>query len=367
MSSRHSSRSSTPPRTSKTGTAAEIADESFRSEILQPNNIVLSDYAMDAETWSDLAFSLGLSAKEGLRTAAPTQRLAQKMRRRKHHSASQIYDNVKPFVEALVSEVPKLSQQTRCSYWPDAVPSDDSVRNTVRRLPTPKPIISIGYSRDAFSIAHDELQDGLIATPSGEPCDLKRVSQPVANHFWPFLVVEISEQSLATARTASAVSAATCNNALKLLGDAAAVDEKDWNSRTYTFDSKFARSFSLSIYDKIATLSTHGVEKDTAPAAVHLSIPIASYHLDNERDVAALADRLHGIMVWAQYNRLGEITAMLDHLDKKVHGSLSGTTLSAEEFDFDPKCLKTLKLQQPKKPDRMKVAFRAGLPSWLVR
>lgn len=340
-----------------------MADESFRSEILQPNNIILSDYAMDAETWSDLAFSLGLSAKEGLRSSTGTQRLAQKTRRRKHHSASQVYDNIKPFLEGLVSEIPKLSQQTRCTYWPDAVPSDESLRNTVRRLPTPKPIISIGYTRDAFSIAHDELQDGLIASPSGEPCDLKRVSQPVANHFWPFLIVEISEQSLAAARTASAVSAATCNNALQLLGTAAAVDDKDWNSRTYTFDSKFARSFSLSVHDKIATLSTHSIED----AIAHLSVPVASYNLDNERDVAALADRLHGIMVWAQYNRLGEITAMLDHLDKKVHGNLSGTTLSGDEYEFDPQYLKTLKLQQPRKPERMKVALRAGLPAWLMR
>lgn len=363
MSIKNSSRSSTPSRVSKVALSAELVEDSLRSEILEPNNIALSEYAMDDETWSDLAFSLGLAAKEHRRFNVATQKLAQKMRKRKQHSSAQISDNIKAFIEALVLETPQLSQQSRCSYYPDAVPTADSVRNTIHRLPTPKPTISVGYTRDAFSIAHDELQDGIISSPSGEPCDLKRISQPVANHFWPFLAVEISEQSLFAARAASAITTATCNNAISLLGNAAAVNEESWNNRTYTFDEKFFRSFSLSIHGKIATLSTHSIDQ----CAAHISVPIASYQLDNESDVAVLADRLHGIIVWARYNRLSEIIAMLDHLDKKVHGNLSGTTIHGDGFDFDPHCLKALKLQPPRKPERMKVVLRASLPSWLVR
>ena len=341
-----------------------LAANDLRYDILEPNNILVADGTMDERAWSSLAFSLGIQAKSGQRSNQSTHRLAQKMKKRKVHSAAQTYDAMKPFIDSLVSASPKLSQQNRCVYHGDAVPTLDALKNTVNRLPTPKPAISIGYQRGAFSVSHDELHNGIIAGPSGEPCDLNHVSQPISDHYWPFFVVEISENSMEAARNASAVTAATCNNAVSLLASAAAHDGRDWTSNYFMFDPKFARSFSLSIYDKTAVLSTHGAEG----LAPHVASQIAVYQLDNGDDVSALADRVHGIMVWANYNRLGEIIATLDQLDKKVHGNLSGLTLSGEGYDFDPHCLKTLKLQPAKRQSgRVRVVVKAGLPSWLSR
>lgn len=340
------------------------SSDAFRYDILEPNNIFLADGIMERERWSDLAFSLGLPAREGQRSNAATQKLAQRMKKRKVYSANQTSDYIRPFIESLVATCPKLSQQDRCAYYHDAVPTADALKNTIHRLPTPKPALSIGYHRAAFSLSHDELQNGIIAGPSGDPCDLNHVSQPVPDHFWPFFTVEVSEHSMTAARQASAISAATCNNALDLLAGAAADDQKDWNSSSFMFDRKFAKSFSLSVYGKVASLSVHGPEG----LAQHVSQQIASYRLDDEKDVASLADRVHGIMVWAQYSRLGEITATLDQLNRKVFGNLAGFTLGGSPVDdFDPACLKTLKLQPLRRPERMKAALRAGLPSWFSR
>ena len=365
MSTNSSTYSPTPSKASKKSSVGGDTSDDFRFDILEPNNIFLANGIMDGERWSDLAFSLGLPSREGQRFSTSTQKLVQRMKKRKVHSVQQTSDYIQPFIESLVAICPKLSQQNRCTYHHDAVPTIDALRNTTHRLPTPKPTISVGYHRAAFSLSHDELQNGIIAGPSGDPCDLNHVSQPVTDHFWPFFVVEVSEHSMTTAQQANAISAATCNNALDLLAGAAVDDEKDWNSSSFTFDRKFTKSFSLSVHGKIASLSVHGAEG----LAQHVSQQISSYRLTDENEVASLADRLHSIMVWAHYNRLGEITATLDQLNRKVYGKLAGFTLGGSPVldDFDPACLKTLKLQTLRRPERMKAVFRAGLPSWIGR
>lgn len=340
-----------------------LAANNLRSDVLESNNILLCDGVMREESWSDLAFSLGLPARGNPQSTVATRKCAQRVRKRKVHSAAQTYDLIKPFIESLTSTCLKLSQQNRCVYHGDAVPTVNEFKNTVNRLPIPKPVISVGYHKGAFSFGHDELQNGLITDQAGEPCDLKHISQPVLNHFWPFLIVEISDLSIAAARQDSAISAATCNNALVLLAGAAAENEKDWSSTSFAFDYKFARSFSLSLHGKTAVLSTHCLETN----ALHVATEIARYQLDEDNDIASLADRLHSIMIWGEHNRLAEIMATLDQLDRKVHGPISGMSLTCDGYDFDPHCLKTLKLQPPKRPDRMKVVFKAGIPSWLAR
>jgi hypothetical protein len=318
---------------------------------------------MDEDRWSDLAFSLGLSARAGRRRTSATNKFVQRMSKRRHLSSAQTYEIVKPFIESIVSACSKLSQQNRCIYKDDAVPTLESLKNTVHRLPTPTPAISVGYSRDAFSMAQDELQNGIINGPAGEPCDLNHISQPLTGHFWPFFVVEISERSMSAARTASAVSAATCNNALNILAEASIDHRPGWSGSPFLFDHKFIRSFSLSIHGRKVSLGVHGAEG----AICHVATQIAMFELDNEDDVAALADRVQGIMVWAHYNRLAEIISTLDKLDRKVHGANVGLYFADDGYDFDPHCLKTLTLQAPRRPNRTKVALRAGLPSWLSR
>lgn len=361
MSSTTRSRSSSPSFASIKASASKLAND-FRFDILEPNNILLADGVMDEERWSDLAFSLGLPARVGQISNTVTHRLAQKMKKHEVQSAAQTYTFIKPLIESLVTACPNLSQQNKCVYHKDAAPTVDLLKNTVHRLPTPTPVISVAYCRDAFTIAHDELQNGIIAGPFGEPCDLNRISQPVANHFWPFFIVEISETSLAAARQAAAVSAATCSNAVNLLAGAVSDSSKGWSSSSFDFDRKFTRSFSLSIHGRVATFNVHTSEA----GAAHAATPIAVYRLDSNNDVASLASRIHSIMVWAQYNRLAEITAALDQLDKKVHCNLSSPILSSDMYDFDLRYLQKLKLQHSKRPDRVKVLLRTGLASWLT-
>lgn len=362
MSSRGSisSRSSTPSRHIAKKTLSIIHGS---ADLLERNNIFIEEELMDETRWFDLAFSLGMPSREGQRSNTETQKLAQKMKRRKVVSQTQTSDMLKPFIESITKRCPKLSQRDQHAYRTDAVPTLEAHRNTIHRLPTPKPAVSIGYCRAVFSSDHDELQNGIIAGPNGEPCDLNHVSQPVLEHFWPFFVVEISDTSMAAAQQATAVSAATCNNALSLLVGAAAISDKDWTHRSFKFDPKFLRTFSLSVHGKMACLSAHSFQRQES----HIASPISTYALDDEHDVAALADRIYSIMIWAQFNRLGEIIATLDQLDEKVHGFSSGLKIEDDPYDFDPSCLRTLKLQSARRPDRTKIALKAGLPRWFVR
>lgn len=317
---------------------------------------------MTQENWSNLAFSLGMPAQHRQRSNSETQKLAQRMKKRKVVSASQTLEYLKPFIDSIVAESPGISQQYRCLYHGDAVPTDEVLKNTVHRLPTPKPAVSLGYYKDAFSIHHDELQSGIIMGPNADPCDLNHISQPVIDHFWPFLIVELSDKSMLAARQASAVSAATCSNALAILAGAASIGEDSpTTTNSFEFDPKMAKTFSLSIHGKEACLSLHG----TQGPLPYVATTVATYKLDDHHDVASLADRINSITIWAQHNRLAEIFSALDALDKKVHGHVSGSLINDSTYDFDPSCLRTLKLQPPRRPDRIRLALKAGLSRWL--
>lgn len=362
LSSRASGRSSSasPPTTFKTPTQEEDAAEAMRFEILEPNNILLAEAPMSMEVWTSLAFSLGLEAKETRRSSPATQKLAQRSNKRKALSATNIIDNLNSFIESLTEPTAQLAQTSRKAFHHDAVPSVDALKNTTRRLPVPKPSITLGYRQQLFLASHDELHEGLINGPSGEPCDLQRISQPIAHNYWPFLVVEVSDDSILAARQASAIAGATCNNAMAMLAGAASDDPRSWNG-PFTSSNHSARSFSLAVHEKSACLSTHHIESNE----YHVSTVIANYRLNEPDDVACLAHRLHGIFVWARHNRLGELTAVLDQLSRKIHGSLPGVNLKSDPNDFDPAYLRDLKMRSPRRPDRMKVVLRAGLPSWL--
>lgn len=356
MSSKGSSRATTP---SKTDVNGPIVADGFRCDVLEPNNIILADKPMREDQWLDLAFSLGIRGRAGRHWNNATSKLCQMMSKKKVYSATQTCDIFKPFLESLASDCPGLSQRDRCTYLADAVPTCETLQNTTRRLPTPTPAISVGYRRTAFSTAQEELQHGIIAGPMGEPYALDRVSQPVAGQYWPFFVVEFSDQSVEAAQQKNAVTTATLNNALTLLVGAATKGEPD--GIPFSFDGKSARTFSLAIHNKTAYLSAH----ETGTSSAHMSAQISQYRLDSEDEVASLADRIQSILVWGQHGRLHEILAVLDELNRKVNGDHFAADMGNVQYDFDPRSLRAFKLQTPRWPDRVKVAFRAGLPSWL--
>lgn len=333
-------------------------------DILEPNNILMDQIVMDQETWSSVAFSLGIRVQESQRPSAEAQRLASRMSKRRLLSTTQTFDYVRQFLESLAATCPGLSQESRCVYHGDAVPTQEVLKNTVRRLPIPRPMLSLGYTQGAFSRNHIELQDGIITGPDEEPYNLNHISQPMDAHFWPFFAVEVSEKSMLAAQQTNAVTAATCNNALNILATAASSDDGS-PTTSFKFDASIARTFSLSIHGKEACLSLHGAQGSEPFVASRL----ITYRLDKVNDVASLAGRIYSIMLWSRHKRLPEITTTLDALNRRVHGtSPSPTSRESLDDDFDPACLKTLALKSSRKTagsDRIKVAFKASLPHWL--
>lgn len=371
MSSRSSSLSSAQSKCSstsslssyKTSNPCGIGSDDYRIDILEPNNILLEQVMMDEERWSSLAFSMGIPVHNGQRFNNDAQKLASRMSRRRNPSYSHTFGYLLPFLEAIVAECPGMSLLSRCAYHKDAVPTHEVLRNTTRRLPIPRPLFSLGYSNGNFPRHHIEVQDGIIAGPNDEPCNLKHISQPLVDHFWPFLVVDISERSMQAAQQANAVAASTCNNALNILATAVAPTETS-PTATFKFDASKAKTFSLAICGKEACLSLHAAQ-GTAP---FVATDILVYRLDRMNDVAALADRMYGIMLWSRHQRLPEISTTLDALDQRVHGTTSLTASRDSADDFDPACLKTLALKSSRRTagsDRIRVAFKASLPHWL--
>ena len=212
---------------------------------------------------------------------------------------------------------------------------NDEIRyGWVADLPTPHPVIAFRYCAGAFRERFIELQNGIISNVNNEPCNLARISQPVPELYWPFLVVEAlppaADGPSLPVQHACAGTGATCNNAVMILSEAAHRQQEYSMSPTLPWDSlRPAQSFSLGISGGVATLNSH----NSGAKLPHSMTAIRSYCLDDEKDVQALCARVASIMVWAEESRLPAILEVLDMLDRRVHSGLPSKTPIKADFD----------------------------------
>jgi hypothetical protein len=182
-------------------------------------------------------------------------------------------------------------------------------------LPVPRPNITVGFTPKVFDTHALELQSGIISNFHGEPCDLAKVSQPAADLFWPFFVIEVQEESVLAAQNACAGSASTCNNAFALLSEAADnVNCQKYGQRMFWSDQRAIHSFSLAVSGKVAALNIHTSNGGLS----HRSSMIRMYSLDDELEIDALAARLSSIFIWAENTRLPNVMDLLANLDDLV-------------------------------------------------
>jgi len=339
--------------------AEMMGNKDFRYNVLEPNGIVIAENHMSEGDWSRIAFSLGVPMNQEPKKNADVARFAYRMRKRKQVSDIQTVEALSSLLYTLSSPL-ALSQQETAEFYMDAVPCADEFKNSIHRVPKPTPSVSIGYKRGAFDHIDDELQRGIIANEQGYPVDLGRISQPARDHFWPFLVVEVAEHSIMAAKHACAVSASSCNNAVRLLAHAAKSD-KGIASNPFSADTNTTQHcFSLAVCGKIASLNVH--EPDAKGR--HVLRTITTYSLDDDDEVAALTDRLRSIMVWGRYCRLEEICDKLEALNRKVNGGLPPNHMAHYQDDFDPAILKTLTVRLSKNKKK-KAVMHASVPGWM--
>lgn len=338
--------------------AEMMGNKDFRYNVLEPNGIVIADNHMPEEDWSRIAFSLGIPMKQEIKTNADVARFSYRMRRRKNVTDVQVVEALSGLLHTLSSPL-ALSQEVTSEFYMDAVPCADEFKNSIHRVPKPSPSVSIGYRQKAFDHIDDELQRGIIANEQGYPVDLGRISQPVLRHYWPFLVVEVADNSIMAAKHACAISASSCNNAVRILTHAAKSDN-GLASNPFSTDSNTRHCFSLAVCGKIASLNVH--EPDVYGG--HILKTIRTYSLDDDDDVAALADRLRSIMVWGRYSRLPEICDKLEALNTKVNGGLPPCHMANYQDDFDPAILKTLNIRLSKNKKK-KAVMHASVPGWM--
>lgn len=336
--------------------------ESFQMEVPGFAGVLLVDACMGLDEWTHTAFALGLSARESERANMETIKMADRMQGRKKFLKTQTMESVSHVLNSITNPHTRLSTQRDCIYHIDAVPGmkkrgrlDGAGNFSVAR-----PSVSIGYHRNVFSPLHDDLQTGIISGPDGQPYDLGRIAQPIDDHFWPFLVVEISDDSMLMARRASAVTAATCNNALHLLVEAATDDRSTWHGLNAPFEKSFLKCFSLSICQRKACFSVHSMPDKS----IHRSTVVMTYDLSDSRSVGCLADRIHGICVWAGYGRLEELVRLLDRLDAKVNGA-GIKPYSTFRYDFDPASIPSAASKQTDRSEKVRLLFGSKLSRWI--
>ncbi len=304
----------------------------YRQHTLAPNRINVDDDQMSEEQWSSHAFALGMPSKDVHRPSPDARKFAQKLQRKPKLSDKHVTELLVPLVQSACQSSKRLQIKTDTPFHPDAVPNgspvgrlSNSQNNPWRMpLPVPKPNLTVGFGSKNFTEHELELQDGIISNAHGEPCNLGKISQPIAGNntiLWPFLTVDVQKESLEAAQNASAGSGATCNNALALLAEAAEGSTIRRHGRNVFWQSRTAvQSFSLSIHNdsegngKMATLNLHTSEDGLS----HSVAPIRSYALCNEYDVECLHSRLSSIFVWAENCHLQQIGTLLTNLDALV-------------------------------------------------
>ena len=309
-----------------------FASSYYRQHTLAPNRINVDENQLSEGNWSSHAFALGMPSKDVHRSSPDARRFAQKLQRKPKVSDKHVTELLVPLVQSACQSSKTLQIKTDASFHPDAVPNGSPAgrlsnsQNTPWRmpLPVPKPNLTVGFSSKNFTQHELELQDGIISNSHGEPCDLGKISQPIAENntlLWPFFTVDIQKDSLEAAQNASAGSGSTCNNALALLAEAGEESIVRRHGRNVFWQSRTAvQSFSLSIHNdsegngKMATLNLHTSEGGLS----HSVAPIRSYALCNEYDVECLYSRLSSIFVWAENCHLQRIGTLLANLDALV-------------------------------------------------
>ncbi|KAJ9661550.1 hypothetical protein H2198_001930 [Neophaeococcomyces mojaviensis] len=335
-----------------------LGTQDFRYNVLEPNGILVADGHIQEDTWTRLAFSLGIPLKQDIKQTADVARFSYRMRKRKVVSDAQSVEYLASLIYSLSSPL-SLSQQETSAFHVDAVPTAEEHKNTMRRLPRPAPSISIGYEPKTFDQIDEELQEGIIADEEGCPVNLGHISEPIEDQYWPFLVVEVSDHSMLAAKHACAVAAASCNNAVRLLSHAASEERGHSASNSFATDTNTRYCFSLAVSGKIACLNVHGSEGK----AHHVASTIRTYCLEDDMDIAAMTDRLKSILVWGRFSRLQDIIDKLEALDRKVNGANKTFCMVTYTDDFDPAIFKTLDLRASK--NKKKVAAQGALPGWV--
>jgi hypothetical protein len=314
--------------------------DDYRFTTLEPNQIFVQDGLMDEEERSQLAFSLGMPLKDGGAPTADTKRFVQKLKQRKMDTQTPIDDLLEGLLLPICTSHDKIDFRADAQFSREATPQEvrdsDTERGWRMPLPTPKPAFTFGYRSQAFRRRYHELQNGIINNEHDEPCNLAEVSQPVPDIYWPFLVIETrpkaSLKAMRSAKHACAGAAATCNNAVMILSNAAQRPNEYSTSPSLQWDTlKLAQSFSVAIDGRIACLSSH----NSQGVLPHSMTAVRLYNLEDEAEVTALCSRIESIMVWAEHSRLLTILEVLDRLDRRVHCGIASQTPLKADFDRD--------------------------------
>ncbi|EXJ94094.1 hypothetical protein A1O1_02487 [Capronia coronata CBS 617.96] len=361
--SRHRRQTSSTSKSDDVEGTNSFGASGYRSTTLEPNNIIVEDEQMDDDRWCRLAFALGMPFGDVRRPSPEATRFAHQVRVRESVSGREMKELLAPLIFSVVQRHKLVNCSANNAFHQDSVPdgvTDFTIEGGWKtQLPTPRPAFALGYSSRAFTSHQLELQHGIISNSKNEPCDLHKLSQPVPDVYWPFVVVEIQGDSMLAARNACAGSAATCNNALMTFAGAAQQPLKHYRDVDFLWGlSKAAQSFSLAINGKTACLNTHNSE-GCLPHAVAV---IRTYRLDDDRDVEAMAARIRSILIWAENCRLRSITDLLHDFDLRVQ--LAKGPVKMMEDSYTP-----LQLTIPGRPAKkrrgvIKSVLAESLPRW---
>jgi hypothetical protein len=328
------------PRRVFTSDEPRFDRDDYRFTTLEPNQIFMEDGQMDEEEWNQLAFTLGMPPREIDAPTTEAKRFAQKVRQRKKDPNGRIDDLLAMLLLPIYKSHDRIDMKTDTPFWREAVPQEVTEKDVEHgwsmQLPTPQPAFTFGYRNNAFRRRYQDLQNGIVNKENGEPCNLSQVSQLVPEIYWPFLVIESQPRAhpnaMKSAKHACAGAAATCNNAIIILSNAAQRPNEHSTSPSLQWDTlKLAQTFSLAIDGRVACLSSH----NSQGVLPHAMTAVRCYNLEDETEVQMLCSRLHSIMVWAENGRLLTITEVLDRLDRRVHSGIPSKTPLRAEFDDD--------------------------------
>ena len=267
----------------------------------------LPGQSMANEDWTNLAFSLGMPAADSQKSNFDARRFAERVKKKDNISRKQVLDYLGTLMASLRKDHPLIRHKKATEFRRDAM-LDQKAKSS-------KPGLVFGYRGRAFTEHLLEVQNGTISTPGQKPQSLERVSQIVPGVFWPFFVIESSDESMVAAQHACAAAAVTCNNALGVLTRAAlTAEDHRANVSPVWSANKAAVVFSLSINGNIAYFNAHSMRD----GQIQNFNTVKAYRLYDESDVECLLARIESILVWADFSRLPSIIELLNIYHRRI-------------------------------------------------
>lgn len=324
--SRNSSRSDSASNATRSrsesgsrATSDAIASSTYRWGVLRPNGVRFKfEHDILPENVARHRDIVALRPRNdsSTMTSEDARRLAIQLREKENGEESKIENILKASILVPPTSAVGLQINEKSHFNVQLLPKgarrhvEGFLSQEFATISQPKPDLAYGYQECVFDVQETDMFYTVMTTEEGHPVNLRTISQPAPEIFWPFLIVEAKAQAKGTncyqASNQCAGGGSSCLNSIATLNELA---RQATGKESPCADSV---AYSLAIDSEMAILYIHWREFPTS----YFLQRIDTYLVRKSSDLVRLSTHLRNIVDWGLGTRLEQVRASLNDLSE---------------------------------------------------